>query len=364
MTHPRKSSAWLAGALIVAATLAPLSARAQEKVILDTDFNVLGDDGQVFIMAAQLDIEGTIDLLGLTMVSGNQWHDQGMVDALKAVERMQVADRIKVYPGSQYPLVHDQATYEAEKALFGRSYAGAWQHPKPTPADLKAPPDGMAEHAQPADQHAIDFIIEQVEIYPHEVTLLVIGPVTNIALAVRKDPDIVPLIKRIVYMGGAVGWPGNVTPAAEFNWWFDPEAAKIVLREPIPQAIIPLDVTNTVTFGKQQYDRIVNDSVPATPVTALFQNRFETRFKDKPDHTTYLWDTVAMAYLVDPSLATDVRQLEVDVDDTFGPNYGRSIGYYRNAPQGALEPPEDVVFRIDNERFFDLYTDLMTRPIK
>ena len=75
-----------------------------------------------------------------------------------------------------------------------------------------------------------------------------------------------------------------------------------------------------------------------TPVTALFQNRFETQFKDKPDHTTYLWDTVAMAYLVDPSLATDVRQLEVDVDDTFGPNYGRSIGYYRNAPQGALEP--------------------------
>ena len=140
-----------------------------------------------------------------------------------------------------------QATYEAEKALFGRAMPARGNNPKPTRADLKAPPDGMAEHAQPADQHAIDFIIEQVEKYPHEVTLLVIGPVTNIALAVRKDPDIVPLIKRIVYMGGAVDVPGNVTPAAEFNWWFDPEAAKIVLREPIPQAIIPLDVTNTVT---------------------------------------------------------------------------------------------------------------------
>jgi inosine-uridine nucleoside N-ribohydrolase len=186
---------WL-GALLLAGTLALPGAQAQEKVILDTDFNVLGDDGQVFIMAAQLDAEGAIDLLGLTMVSGNQWHDQGMVDALKAVERMRVADRIMVYPGSHYPLLHDQATYEAEKALFGHGYAGAWRNPKPTPADLKAPPDGMAESAQPADQHAVDFIIEQVKAFPHEVTLLVIGPVTNIALAVRKDPEIVPLLPR------------------------------------------------------------------------------------------------------------------------------------------------------------------------
>jgi inosine-uridine nucleoside N-ribohydrolase len=164
-------------------------------------------------------------------------------------------------------------------------------------------------------------------------------------------------------MGGAIDVPGNVTPASEFNWWFDPEAAKIVLREPIPQAIIPLDVTNTVRFGKQHYDRIVNDRVAPTPVTALFQDRFGRRFADQPDYTTYLWDTIALAYLVDPSLATDVRQLEVDVDDTFGPNYGRSMGYYRNAPANALEKA-DVVFRIDNDRFFDLYTELMTRPIK
>lgn len=359
----KKLPRWLAGALVLAGALGASNAWAQEKVILDTDFNVLGDDGQVFIMAAQLDVYGVIDLLGLTIVSGNQWHDQEMVDALKAVERMQVADRIKVYPGSQYPLVHDYDTYAHEAALFGHGYAGAWRKPKPAAADLVAPPDGMAESTQPADQHAIDFIIEQVKRFPHEVTLLAIGPVTNIALAVRKDPEIVPLIERIVYMGGAIDVPGNVTPAAEFNWWFDPEAAKIVLREPIPQAIIPLDVTNTVTFGKPEYDRIVNDSVPGTPVTALFEDRFERKFADDPGYATYLWDTVAMAYLADPTLATDVRQIAVDVDDTFGPNYGRALGYYKNSPDDALETA-DVVFRIDNDRFFDLYVDLMTRPIK
>ena len=335
---------------------------AQEKVIMDTDFNTLGDDGQVLIMLAQLHAEGAIDLLGVTVVSGNQWLDQGVADALKAVERMGIEDEIPVYVGADDPLVHDFDTYEQERAMFGYGYAGAWRNPRPSEEDLVAPPDGFAESTEPAEGSAVDFIIDQVNQYPGEVTLLVIGPVTNVALAVREAPEIVDNIKRIVYMGGAIDVPGNVTPAAEFNWWFDPEAAKIVLREPIEQVVVPLDVTNTVQFGQEEYDRIVNEEIGSTPVTELFRGRFESRFAENPDYETDVWDTITVAYLVDPSIVTDMREVWIDMDDTFGPNYGRSIGYYGNPPEAGLQQVE-FINRIDNDRFWDFYVDLMTRPV-
>ena len=349
--------------LFIAVTISLFSlVSAQEKVIIDTDFNVLGDDGQVGFMAAQLDAEGVIDLLGITVVSGNQWHDQELAEALKAVERMGIQDKVGVYRGAQYPLVHDYDTYPQEKAMFGYGYSGAWGNPKPTKDDLVAPPDGFAKNTEPAKQYATEFIIERVKKYPHEVSILAIGPLTNIALAIRQDPDIVPLIKRIVYMGGACDVPGNVTPAAEFNWWFDPEAARIVLREAIPQAVIPLDVTNKTHFNKAVYNRVVNDKVPSTPVTELHKWRFEEKFAENPDYSTNMWDTLAMAYLVDPSYATDVRELWVDMDVSFSPDYGRALCYYQNPPENALEKM-NVVFGFDNKRFYDFYVDLATRPV-
>lgn len=335
---------------------------AQEKVIMDTDFNTLGDDGQVLIMLAQLHAEGKIDLLGVTVVSGNQWLDQGVADALKAVERMGIEDEVPVLVGAEEPLVHDYDTYEQEKALFGFGYPGAWGGPRPSEEDLVAPPDGFAENTEPAEQNAVEFIIDQVNQNPGEATLLVIGPATNVALAIRQEPEIVDKIKRIVYMGGAIDVPGNVTPAAEFNWWFDPEAAKIVLREPIEQVVVPLDVTNTVQFGQEQYDRIVNEEVPSTAVTELFRDRFESRFAEDPEYQTDIWDTITVGYLVDPSIVTDMREVWIDMDDIFGPNYGRSIGYYEDPPVAGLQKVQ-FINRIDNDRFWDLYVDLMTRPV-
>ena len=128
---------------------------------------------------------------------------------------------------------------------------GSWyRRPEPADSELVAPLDGFATTAKLQQQHAVNFIIDTVKKYPKEVTLLVIGPVTNIALAIRMNPEIVPLIKRIVYMGGAFEVPGNTTPAAEMNVWYDAEAARAVIRQPIDQAFIPLDVTNTVPMNK------------------------------------------------------------------------------------------------------------------
>ena len=345
--------------LLVAAALAASSASAAEKVIFDTDFNTMGDDGQAFVMLTQAMADDKVDLLGLTVVSGNQWLDQEVADALRAVERMGVADKVKVYPGAVDPLLHDFDTYQLEAQLFGKGYAGAWRKPRPTQADLVAPADGFAKAAKAEPTHAVDFIVDTVKANPGEVTILAVGPLTNLALAFRLHPEIVPMVKRIVYMGGAIDVPGNVTPAAEFNWWFDPEAARIVLREPIEHVIIPLDVTNTAMFDKAVYDRI---SGSGTPVADMFAATYKRRFDSDPKAVAEVWDTLAAAYVLDPTIATDVRELAVDMDVVFGPNYGRSLGYYKNPPVGVQKAK--VVFGIDLDRFWALYSDLLGRPVK
>src|SRR3981081_176960 len=153
------------------------------------------------------------------MVSGNGWLEQEVADALRAVERMGLADAVGVYAGAPLPLLHDPLIYDAEKATFGWGYGGAFRTPRPRgPEDLKAPPDGFARRSLRAEG-AVEFIVDQVKRHPHEVSILAVAPLTNLALAFRGHPEIVPLVKRIVYRGGAIDMPGNVTPAAEFNWW-------------------------------------------------------------------------------------------------------------------------------------------------
>jgi inosine-uridine nucleoside N-ribohydrolase len=335
-----------------------LPALAAEKVIFDTDFTTIGDDGQAFVMLAQEHAAGGIELLGMTIVSGNDWLEQEVADALRAVERMGLADAVGVYAGAPTPLLHDPLTYEAEKATFGWGYGGAFRTPRPRgPEDLKAPPDGFAKRSLRAEG-AVEFIVDQVKRHPHEVTILAVAPLTNLALAFRSHPEIVPLVKRIVYMGGAVEVPGNVTPAAEFNWWFDPEAARIVLRLPIDQIVVPNDVCERVPFRRDVVERI---AATGTGVASLLGAAYLPRWEKNPAYSTYTWDSIAAAYLLDPAIATDIRELWLDIDANHGPDYGRALGYRRNPPLGAQKIR--VVFAIDQQRFWTRFEDYMSRKV-
>ncbi|WP_448116934.1 nucleoside hydrolase [Mesorhizobium amorphae] len=341
---------------------ASVASAAPEKIILDTDFSTIGDDGQTLIMAAQLQKEGVIDLLGVTVVTGNNWLKQEVVDALRAVERLGIDEKVGVYAGANLPLVHDPRSFEHERALFGfgESYKTAFHRPQPTEKDLIAPPDGFATKAKLRQENAVDFIIDTVKANPGEVSLLVIGPATNIALAIRKNPEIVPLIKRIVYMAGAVDVKGNTTPAAEMNVWIDPEAARIVMREPIAQALIPLDVTDITQIGKAEFDRIVAKEGPVQKL--LGDSWMAKRFAKDANAKANVFDTLALAYLVDPAFATRVEDLFIDVDVAFGPGYGRTLGYWKEQPTQLLQKVK-VVKEFDNKRFNDFYVDLLTRPV-
>jgi purine nucleosidase len=343
---------WLAGSAVTAHTA---NGSSPVKVIIDTDFNTIGDDGQGFAMAAQLHATRDIEILGLTIVTGNQYLEQGLSDALKAVERVGLENELGVYIGAENPILHDYASFRLEQSLFGNAtyYAAAYTNPKTQ--QLVAPPDGFATHTVPQKQHAIDFIIESVHRYPGQVTLLAIGPLTNVAMAIRKDPSIVPLIKEIVIMGGQIYVAGNsYVGAGEANWWFDPESARVVLRANVARKIIPLDVTNTVAITNETYD-VIADYEPSTAITNLFADI---------ERWGYVYDTVALASLLDPTLDLDVRDLYVDVSCDFNAQYGKSIVWTEDPYPGInVETVSSVVFQINNTRFFDLYIDLLTRPV-
>jgi len=341
---------------------------APPKVILDTDFNTISDDGQALAMLAQLDAAGKLDLLGVAVATGNAWLEQETSDALKAVERLGIERSIGVYVGAKYGLLHDYAAYLDEVATFGPpvDYVGAFSSPPPTsPSDLVAPPDGFATHTLPQRQHAVDFMIEQIHRYPHQVSILEIAPPTNLAMAIRKDPSIVPLIKQVVTMAGQIYVPGNAyNDAAEFNWWADPEAVKIVLRAAVPKVIVPLDLTNNVPLTKSVFQQIAYHQ-PATPITKLFADAYAPFFGSAPPpYPLYIWDTTALAYLVDPTFATATRDLWVDMDTTFDANYGKSIVYDTNPkPAIPLLTQSKVVLAFDTARFYAFYADLLTRPV-
>ncbi|KAH7386963.1 inosine-uridine nucleoside N-ribohydrolase [Phaeosphaeria sp. MPI-PUGE-AT-0046c] len=338
-----------------AVTARPADGSNAPKVIFDTDFNTIGDDGQCLVMAAQLHATKAIELLGVTIVAGNQYLSQEVSDALKAMERLGLEDEIGVYAGAGIPFLHDYASFQQEKLLFGNATAYTAAYTTPPTEQLVAPPDGFATHTGSQEQHAVDFIIDCVHRYPGEVTLLAIGPLTNIAMAIRKDPSIVPMIKDIVIMGGQIYAPGNsYIGAGETNWWFDPESARVVLRAKITRKIIPLDVTNTVAITNETYDKIANHE-PSTTITSLFRNI---------ERWPYVYDTVALASLVNPSLDLDVHDLYVDVSCDFNAQYGKGVVSVDDPyPELNIETLSSVVFKINNSRFFDLYVDLLTRSV-
>ncbi|PID56446.1 nucleoside hydrolase [candidate division KSB3 bacterium] len=331
---------------------------AQEKVILDTDMVELYDDGVAMMMLANSD---AIDLLGVVTVSGNVWEAEATAYALRQLEIIDRPD-IPVYAGARHPLRAGRyETMKTERELFGQlGWMGAFNRPEPA-SYLELEPDRVPYGGYPAlkpqDLHGVQFLIDTIKANPGEVTIVAIGPLTNIALAVRLEPEITSLVKRIVYMGGALDVPGNMTPAAEFNWWFDPEAAKMSVRAPFSdQLIVGLDVCEKYLFTREIFDRI---SAVETPLTTFFKEKYGPRFEKDADYTRLVWDTIAAAVTIDPSLITEEETRWIDVNADYTVDYGRSLSYKKPGPVGTQKVR--ILFTIDEKRFWDLMVDLLTQ---
>jgi inosine-uridine nucleoside N-ribohydrolase len=333
------------GIMLVGAALllvAPGSvAEAKEKVILDSDMVVLYDDGVAMMMLAK---HPDIELLGVTIVPGNTWVSEGTAYALRQLEVLKRTD-VPVALGIRYPLRAGRyETLGVERKMFGysSSYIGCFSRPEPPSyLDVYRAEFGSDPTIKPVDKHAVDFLIDTIKANPGEVTVMPIGPCTNLAIAIRIAPEIIPLIKRVVYMGGAFDTPGNTTPSAEFNWWFDPEAAKMTVRAPFAnQLIVGLDVCKKYRFNKKIFERI---TAVDTLIAKMFKEKYGPRFEKNPGYTRLVEEETRW----------------VDVNSDYNLDYGRSLGYHKQGPAGTQKAR--ILLAIDEERFWNLMVDLLTK---
>ena len=318
---------------------------ASHRVIIDTDFALPPqDDGLALALALN---SPELDIVAITTVAGNFNIERANVDILRMLE---IAGRtnLPVYAGAKRPLVHVKDT-------FATSHYGKWWSDDPAP-----PPFGGFAAKTLEREGAVDALIRLVMATPGEVEIIALGPLTNIAQAIEQRAGFATAVKRLVIMGGAFAslpdGAGNITPNAEFNFWVDPEAAHRVLRSGIPIELSPLNVSRKTALTRSWYDRLV---AVDTPVTRLIKSQMGRVFVDTPDRKLLMFDEVAVASAIDPTLVK-TQKLVVDVDVAHGLNYGVSVGGRTEWPgaEGAREVA--VQYDVDWERFITLFIGRVT----
>ena len=327
----------------------PAAAQQRQKIIFDTDFAFPPQDDAMTLFFTLNCPE--LEILGITTVAGNKSRNVATADALKILE---VANRteLPVYEGAAAPLIHQGTEWDTKRH-------GGWYANEPAPA----PPGGFAKTKKAETQSAIDFLVQTVMKNPGQVTILAIGPLTNIAMAMRMDTNFARNVKELVIMGGAVAslpdGAGNHTPNAEFNFYVDPEAARIVLRSGIPIVLSPLNISRKARFTKEWYDKIV---AVDTPVTRLIKERVGPGFVKNPERVGLMYDQIAAVALIDPTLMKTVEWY-VDVDANPGPSYGASVGAAQPWPGGEGAKKMQVQTDLDFDKFIKLYVERVTRPV-
>lgn len=346
-----KTSRRIAAAL-AALALALVSASDAEthKVIFDTDFGICPQDDCYALMLALQSPE--LDILGITTVAGNWSLEQGTADVLRLLE-IAGREEIPVYAGADMPLMH-------EPSEFARTTYGSWWSDAP-PTE---PPGGFATKTV-EDLGAVEYIVDTIEANPGEVTILAIGPLTNVAMALRHRPGLAGKVKKLVIMGGAVAvlpdGAGNMTPGAEFNFWVDPEAARIVLRSGIPIELSPLNVSRKSSFTQEWFGKLVAKKNPFTELIA--QKGRVGWAEDTPDIVIHMYDQIAVASLIDPTLVT-TEELYVDVETHPGLGYGTSHGFSRIWPGAEGAQKMAVQHELDWERFIEMFIERVGGPLR
>jgi purine nucleosidase len=263
------------------------------------------------------------EVLGVTVVTGDAWLTEEVAHTLRMLELIGRTD-IPVFPGAEYPLVRTKEETEQWERHYGSVvWLGAW-----TPKYYHAPRDpGEMPEGKPttkaADEDAAHFMVRMVRKYPHEVTIYEGGPMTNLALAISLDPEFPSLAKELVFMGGSLNpqtedpeFANN--PRHEFNLWFDPEAAHIALRAPWKKMVsTTVDISLKTRMTNELIDRV--KAKAGNSPAAQYVGKYE-RLRGSYN---YLWDELAAAAWLDPSLITKKENRYLDVDLDRGAGYGR-----------------------------------------
>ena len=344
-------------------------ATPRRKVVIDQDaFGPAGSNMQAILLLLQ---SKDVEVLGITIPSGDGWRDENVSHTLRLLEIAQRTE-IPVFPGAVFPLVNTQSRTKLWEALYGQLfYKGAWTEQWPAEGAVRrtpyhadpylVPPSPAGQPTiKPAPESAASFLSRVVHEFPGQVTILAAGPLTNIALTARLDPQFASLAKELVFMGGSF----NPTPAdnpfaaeyvnatrREFNMRFDPEAATIVLHEPWKKITeVPIDPT-TKTFFKPEF---IRDVAKGHAPFAAYLGEFGQSYP--------MWDELAVAVWLDPSLVTRAKTLLVDVDTSFTAGYGNTLSWAPGEGPALDERPVNVVFEVDVPRFERMALALLKAP--
>lgn len=331
--------------LLIPTILFPAAnAQSPQRVIIDTDPGI--DDAMAILLALN---SPELKVEALTVVPGNVDGRQGLENALKIVSLAGRCDVI-VSGGAKHPL--------NQKLITAQYWHG---------------PNGLAGVELPASKckadprFGPDLIIELLHKYPHEITLIPVGPLTNIALAVSKDPSIVPLVRNIVIMGGSITG-GNVNGAAEANIYNDPEAASIVFNAGWMVTMIGSDVGERTLITRKHLSELQAEHGPESDFIAKLADFYVTRSEKSGYPGAAMYDPLAVATAVDPSLVT-LKDMHVDVETkgqfTRGETVANRMGSDENNVlhgdhyeiEGVIElkPNARVCLASDADRFLQLF---------
>ncbi len=333
-------------------------AQEKRKVIIDQDAaGPAGTDQQSMMLLIQ---SPQTDVLGITVLTGDAWLTEEVAHTLRMLEIIGRTD-IPVMRGAEYPLVRTKEETEAMEQQYGAfTWLGAWT-PKYYHAarDLGKMPEGKPT-TKASDEDAVHFLLRMVHKYPHEITIYAAGPMTNVALAISIDPEFPVLAKELVFMGGSLS-PETLdpefvnTPRREFNLWFDPEAAHIVLRAPWKKMVCtPVDISVKTRLTTELIDRVKAGTSPGA--------QYIGKYTELHGSFNYLWDELTAAAWLDPSLITKTEKRYMDVTIDHGPGYGDTLTWFNQDKPKREMPSVDIQVDLDTERFYKVFVDLLKAP--
>ncbi len=327
-------------------------AEDRELVLLDSDMVDLFDDGVAMMMLAT---SPKINLLGVTIVAGNNWSEDCTASAIRQLEAIGVKDVPVAFDKTPSKIKNRLKNLDKEFDKYGRGFdmhIGAAANEEPSDWISVYQKNYNAEPTfKPIDESAVDFIIKTIKNHPNQVTIVEIGPQTNLAAAIKKAPEIVPLVKKIVYMGGSFFQGGNVTPAAEFNIWFDPTSAKSVVRSSFKEQIfVPLDACEKIIISREDFDEFTKNVKSPILKEMIDVNKADDTIFEGAE-SRLIWDILAAAVVIDPAIIAEEITMPVDVNDIVSPSYGETLAY-RIAPRDTQKAR--IILQMNQEKIIKL----------
>jgi inosine-uridine nucleoside N-ribohydrolase len=332
---------------LAALAFAASAAAAEPKlVIYDNDFF-----GPTSADILPLIGNSDIKLLGITAVSGDSWRDDAAAYVLRSLELYHRAE-VPVYLGAVNPLINSEARTRAWERTYGKfAWKGAWNDPSmgplfhPTDPYKIAPLEEGLPTTRPQQEGAVQFMIRMVHEHPHQVVIAEAGPLTNLALAQRLDPEFASLARELVFMGALIGTNlGQVTGSSDFNSdfniTFDPEAAHIVFTAPWAKITAIGNVSNDTLMTPEVFKELTARKTPVTEVL------------ERHPWQVPMWDELTTAIVADPSLVTKEVVAYMDVDIDHGLNYGIVHVWPEATHPGLGEQKVHIVQAVDKPRFY------------